>query len=68
MRREDLEHIIRAAAEVADDDEVVVVGSQAIQGRRRTRAGLGFAEVAIRCGLVERAELLRGPETCRYRL
>lgn len=30
MRREHLEHIIRAAADVADDDEIVVVGSQAI--------------------------------------
>lgn len=33
MRREELEHVIRAAAEVAGDDELVVVGSQAILGR-----------------------------------
>lgn len=26
MRREDLEHIIPAAAEIADDDEIVVIG------------------------------------------
>ncbi|MCU0694306.1 MAG: hypothetical protein MUF54_23200 [Polyangiaceae bacterium] len=32
MRRRDLEHIIRAAADIADDDEIVVVGSQAILG------------------------------------
>jgi hypothetical protein len=32
MRRADLEHVIRAAAAVADDDEIVVVGSQAILG------------------------------------
>jgi hypothetical protein len=33
MRRQDLEHVIRAAAAVADDDEIVVIGSQAILGR-----------------------------------
>ncbi len=32
MRRQDLEHIIRAAAEVTDDREIVIVGSQAILG------------------------------------
>ncbi len=30
MRREDLEHIIRAAAAIVDDDEIVVIGSQAV--------------------------------------
>jgi len=30
VRREDLEHVIRAAAAVAQDSEIVVVGSQAI--------------------------------------
>lgn len=30
MKREDLEHIIRAAAEIADDSEIIVIGSQAI--------------------------------------
>ncbi len=33
MRRRELEHIIRAAAEVAGDPEIVVVGSQAILGQ-----------------------------------
>lgn len=33
MRRRDLEHIIRAAADIADDDEIVVIGSQAILGQ-----------------------------------
>jgi Nucleotidyltransferase of unknown function (DUF6036) len=33
MRRADLEHVIRAAAAVAGDDEIVVIGSQAILGR-----------------------------------
>lgn len=30
MRRADLEHIIRAAGDIADDDELIVIGSQAI--------------------------------------
>lgn len=30
MKRADLEHIIRAAATIADDDELVIVGSQAV--------------------------------------
>jgi len=33
MRRQDLEHVIRAAATIAQDDEIVVVGSQAILGQ-----------------------------------
>ncbi len=33
MRRPELEHIIRAAAEVAADDELVIVGSQAVLGQ-----------------------------------
>ena len=30
MRRSDLEHLIRAAGDIADDDELIVIGSQAI--------------------------------------
>lgn len=33
MRRSELEHVIRAAADVAGDDELVIVGSQAILGQ-----------------------------------
>jgi hypothetical protein len=33
MNRRQLEHIIRAAATIADDDDIVVVGSQAILGQ-----------------------------------
>jgi hypothetical protein len=33
MRRHELEHVIRAAAAVAGDDEFVIVGSQAILGQ-----------------------------------
>jgi Nucleotidyltransferase of unknown function (DUF6036) len=32
VRRQDLEHIIRAAADVTGDQEIVVIGSQAILG------------------------------------
>jgi hypothetical protein len=33
MRRDELEHVIRAAASVAGENEIVVVGSQAILGQ-----------------------------------
>lgn len=33
MRRAELEHVIRAAADVAGDEELIVVGSQAILGQ-----------------------------------
>lgn len=33
MNRRQLEHVIRAAAQIADDDELIVVGSQAILGQ-----------------------------------
>jgi hypothetical protein len=33
MTREQLEHLLRAAADIADDDEIVVIGSQAILGQ-----------------------------------
>ncbi len=33
MRRADLEHIIRASADISDDDEIIVIGSQAILGQ-----------------------------------
>ena len=33
MNRAQLEHVIRAAADLADDDEIVVIGSQAILGQ-----------------------------------
>lgn len=33
MKREELEHVIRAAADIAGEDEIVIVGSQAILGR-----------------------------------
>ncbi len=33
MRRAELEHVIRAAADVAGDEELIVIGSQAILGQ-----------------------------------
>jgi hypothetical protein len=33
VTREQLEHLIRAAAVIAADDEIVVIGSQAILGQ-----------------------------------
>ena len=33
MTREQLEHIIRASATIADDNEIIVIGSQAILGQ-----------------------------------
>lgn len=33
MTREQLEHLIRAAATIADDSEIVVIGSQAVLGQ-----------------------------------
>lgn len=32
MQRHQLEHIIRAASTIADDDEIIIVGSQSILG------------------------------------
>lgn len=33
MTRQQLEHLIRAAADIAQDDEIVVIGSRAILGQ-----------------------------------
>jgi hypothetical protein len=33
VKRSELEHVIRASADIADDDEIVIVGSQAILGQ-----------------------------------
>ena len=33
MRRSELEHIIRASGDIADDDEIVIIGSQAVLGQ-----------------------------------
>lgn len=33
MRRDDLEHLIRAAATITNDDELIIVGSQSVLGQ-----------------------------------
>jgi hypothetical protein len=33
MRRSELEHVIRACGEIAQDDEIIIIGSQAILGQ-----------------------------------
>ena len=33
MRRDQLEHIIRACSQIADDDEIIIIGSQSILGQ-----------------------------------
>jgi hypothetical protein len=33
VKRAELEHLIRASADIADDDEIVIVGSQAVLGQ-----------------------------------
>ena len=33
MTREQLEHLVRAAAQIADDEELIIVGSQAVLGQ-----------------------------------
>jgi hypothetical protein len=33
MKRSDLEHLIRAAGAIADDSDIVVIGSQSILGQ-----------------------------------
>jgi hypothetical protein len=33
LKRSELEHLIRAAATISGDDEIVVIGSQAVLGQ-----------------------------------
>ena len=33
MKRSQLEHLIRAAADIADDDEIIIIGSQSVLGQ-----------------------------------
>ena len=33
MQRSELEHVIRASGDIAKDDEIIIVGSQAILGQ-----------------------------------
>jgi hypothetical protein len=44
VNRAQLEHVIRVAASIADDPEVVVIGSQAILGRHPDPPSLCVSE------------------------
>ena len=39
MKRHELEHIVRASGDIADDDEIIVIGSQAILGEHPEATG-----------------------------
>jgi hypothetical protein len=41
VRRRDLEHLLRAAADIAEDDQILVIGSQAILGQFPDAPGSG---------------------------
>lgn len=54
MTRAQLEHLIRAAAVIADEDQIVVIGSQAILGQfpdapERWMSSRQFGRRAVRC-------------------
>ena len=63
MTRAQLEHVIRAAATIADDDEIIVIGSQAILGQFPDASGAltvsDEADVYPK-NLPERADLIDG--------
>lgn len=62
MRRADLEHVIRAAASMASDDELVIVGSQAILGQPERTSGAVCVERGRRLPPAPQAKLVRVPE------
>ncbi len=63
MKRGDLEHLIRAAASIADDPEIIVIGSQALLGSIPSAPAslLVSAEAdVVPKNRPERAELIEG--------
>ena len=63
MTREQLEHLIRAAADIANDDEILVFGSQAVLGQFPDAPEA--MRVSVEADLIprhhpERAELIEG--------
>jgi hypothetical protein len=63
MTRSDLEHVIRAAGSIADDSEIVVIGSQSVLGQfpNAPVALLASAEAEVYpLNFPERAELIDG--------
>lgn len=59
MKRVDLEHIIRAAAAIANDDEIVVIGSQAILGSLPDAPEVLLSVLLTRCDALALAETER---------
>ena len=63
MKRRELEHVIRAAASIADDDEIIVIGNQAILGSIPDAPRILLVSVeadVIPKNRPERAELIEG--------
>jgi hypothetical protein len=56
MKRSELEHVIRAAGAIADDTEIVVVGSQSVLGQfpNAPEALLASAEADLVSGAIAR--------------
>jgi hypothetical protein len=64
MKRSELEHIIRAAGRIAGDEEIVVIGSQAILGQFPDASGIlaRSAEADVfPLNRPERSDLIDGP-------
>ena len=63
MKRRELEHVIRAAASIADDPEIIVIGSQAVLGSIPDAPSTLVVSVeadVIPKNRPERAELIEG--------
>lgn len=63
MNRRQLEHVIRAAAAISDDDEIVIIGSQAILGEHPDAPASLLASMEADVypkNHPERAELIEG--------
>lgn len=60
MTRAELEHLIRAASTITDDDEILVIGSQAILGQfpDAPPSLLASMKVALKHGLANPSILL----------
>lgn len=63
MKRRELEHVIRAAAGIADDPEIIVIGSQAVLGTIPDAPS--YLLVSVEADVIpknrpERAELIEG--------
>ncbi len=57
MNREQLAHVLRAAASIAGDGDIVVLGSQSILGAFSDSKDFGFVAALIRAQLIDPAKL-----------